>query len=496
MSWPHERWVGPYELKGHRVDAYLGSSWKARRSADGPWVRVRVLDTAWIAQDAVRDALCEGAFWEMELAHPNIAQVIDLVVERDQLALVSHFTPGKDLVSLLEITRQARLAIPQGVLLRIADDLLAGLCALEAAARDVPELGGLAGGLHPDCIHVALDGHARLTDVTASAILSRAGVAAHTPLRASYCAPEHDARLEADARTDLFVLGSLMWEALARRRLDRSDLQKALASTENELAPWIKRQAPFRGEPIPSALAEIIACMLQPDPGLRPTGYRALREAFVETQLALASRGEVAAFLQSLPGAGGSGERAEDAPSAKRRHAFDERSTAETPILLPDATVPELRISELLVPEPETQSVALVHVVTHSRAAPPPVVITNQPPREVGATRRRVTVALVAASLLAAAVALALMPRGSRSDSDVHDGAAVEREQAAMPPPSLVEPPRSAGAAPLQDTTSSIDLAVAPDAGAAAMPHTTPVRPRPANPRKPDKPHAFTPTDI
>lgn len=512
-SWPDERRVGSYALKGHRADAYLGSSWRARRGPDGPWVRVRLIDAAWIREDAVRAALCEAAFWEMELAHPNVAQVIDLVVQ-DGLGLVSEFIPGRDLHALLEITRHANLAIPQGVLLRIVDDLLAGLIALEDAARDVPELGDLAGGLHPECIHVGLDGRARLTDVTTSAILSRGVEIDSAPLRADYRAPEHWSGFGADACSDVFVLGALLWEALARRRLAA---QGMLASAERTppLPLPLNQQLPFRGEPIPSALVEIVTTTLQPDREQRYGGYRALRDAFADARLLPASRGEVIEFLKSLPGAGALGERAGEGPRASSDSPFAERPTSETPKLLEHDDVLELTARE----EQNTEVVTLVHVVDDSHPALPAVVITNQPPLYLRAPQRRVRAALLVASMLAVAVALVLLSRGSQSDAGHQDGTAIKLEPIAQPPTPLgarAVTARAAGSAAGHDPNASradqlgadphapahgaavaVDLSVAPDAGtAAAEPHRSTGKHRPANAGKPAKLRPFTPNDI
>lgn len=328
----------------------------------------------------------------------------------------------------------------------------------------------------------------------------------------------------ADGCSDVFVLGSLMWESLARRRLQTSDPHGP--GSPRMPAP-INQHIPLGGEPIPSAFAEVITRALQPDRELRYAGYRELRDALAGVGIGSSSRREVAAFLQSLLGARSRAEPLAAVPAgsgtarvpravasvSEGSFAFEERITAETLALLPD--VPADLLS---VPEPSTEFVALARVIDSSHA-PPPVVITNQPPREGARLRRRVQIAVLAASAMAAAIVIAVLSQGSPAGAERQDHAAVSAAAAApasapiervpvVTPPSAQRPPAPVAApaavpspappaASAAGTATAVDAPAAPVRAAVAPQRAAPpVKARPAPARKPPKPRPFTPDDI
>ncbi|MFZ5624849.1 MAG: serine/threonine-protein kinase [Gemmatimonadota bacterium] len=145
------------------------------------------------------------------LEHPHIAPIVD-AGEQDQLIYyVMPLLDGPDLRAVLD--RERRLSTEDGV--RMTRDVLAALDHAHA-------LGIMHRDVKPDNIlitpagAVLVDfGIARAIEVAASEAVTRTGITVGT---AAYMSPEQIAADPAtDARTDLYSLGCVLFEALAGR---------------------------------------------------------------------------------------------------------------------------------------------------------------------------------------------------------------------------------------------------------------------------------------
>lgn len=197
------------------------------------------------------------------IRHPNVIPVLGLPVnERGEMALLMDYVEG---ASFDWITKRARLlevALPVPVLLRV---LLDGLAGLSAAHRQQTIDGRPMQVVHrdiaPNNLFVGVDGHTRLTDFGIAAAVER-----YTETRVgsvkgrlAYMAPERIAGRPADARSDVFSYGVMIWETLAGARLfrgsnDYNTAKKVLDLVVPSLAALDARHADF--DPvIASALA-------------------------------------------------------------------------------------------------------------------------------------------------------------------------------------------------------------------------------------------------
>ncbi len=192
------------------------------------------------------------------LSHPNVVGVYDQGADGRTLYLAMEYVPGRTLRDLMN--ERGRLS-PRDAL-DIMDGILAGLGAAHAAGiahRDVkPENVLLTSG---HSVKVADFGLARTMAGTSH---TRAGMLIGT---AAYLAPEQVSRGTADARTDVYAAGIMLFEMLTGAQPHTADTPLAVAYKHvNEVVPAPSRFAPG----ITPSLDALVTRATSRDPDLRP----------------------------------------------------------------------------------------------------------------------------------------------------------------------------------------------------------------------------------
>ncbi len=209
----------------------------------------------------------------VDLAHPNLVGVRDLVVEGETLAIVMDLVEGSDLRAVL---RQRPTLPPAEGVARISD-VLQGLTAVHAAGivhRDLKPENILVDSSKPDEVR------ARITDFGIARIahgpsLTRLSGLIGTP---EYMAPELAEREQATPKADLYSAGIILYEVLGGRTPFAGGHPVAVLRRHLE-----EDVPPLEG--LPDPLWGLIARLLEKDPEARPT-----------------SAAEVADELATLPG--------------------------------------------------------------------------------------------------------------------------------------------------------------------------------------------------
>ncbi len=192
------------------------------------------------------------------LSHPNVVAVYDQGADGQTLYLAMEYVPGRTLRDLMN--ERGRLA-PRDAL-DIMDGILAGLAAAHAAGiahRDVkPENVLLTSG---HSVKVADFGLARTMAGTSH---TKTGMLIGT---AAYLAPEQVSRGTADARTDVYAAGIMLFEMLTGAQPHTADTPLAVAYKHvNEVVPAPSRFAPG----ITPSLDALVTRATSRDPDLRP----------------------------------------------------------------------------------------------------------------------------------------------------------------------------------------------------------------------------------
>jgi serine/threonine-protein kinase len=180
------------------------------------------------------------------LNHANVVQTYEVGVEGRQHYLAMDYLDGQPLHAVLR--KAGRSGVPLEVQVRILAEALAGLhYAHTLRDFDGTDLRVVHRDVSPQNVFVNYDGQVKVVDF---GIAKAAGAASNTQSgvfkgKLSYVAPEQAGGDLVDARADVFSVGVMLWEAIARKRFAQGDSQtvmlgRRLAGTE----PRVREEVP------------------------------------------------------------------------------------------------------------------------------------------------------------------------------------------------------------------------------------------------------------
>lgn len=222
------------------------------------------------------------------LDHPNIVQTLEAGQDGDRYYLAMEFLDGQPLTEILK--RVDSETVPTGLLIQILCEVLAGLhFAHELCDYDETPLHIVHRDVNPQNVFVTYNGHVKLVDfgiakVIDSEMCTTAGVFKG---KFPYAAPEQVTCTAVDRRADVFAVGVMLWEILARRRFAPG--QPTTAAIDARLAGAEPRISAVRPD-IDPELAAICDHAMHVDPALR---YRTAAEFRADLLDFLASRSDM-----------------------------------------------------------------------------------------------------------------------------------------------------------------------------------------------------------
>jgi serine/threonine-protein kinase len=275
-------------------------------------------------QTAFATMFIEEARISARLVHPNIVQVFDF--HRDEagrLFLVMEYVAGKDLASLVDGG-----PLPPAVAVFVAIEMLRGL----GHAHGLPNPDGTRGVVHrdvsPQNVLISWEGSVKVSDFGIARARDASGNVRSGEVKGkpSYMAPEQIDGLT-DARSDLFAVGIVLYEALTGRRLFTGLTKEIFAAILfRELPP----PSHVRRGPSPE-LDAIAMRLLAREPGQRP-----------------ASAADAIAILSRCPEHPRDG-RSELARLLAQRFPAEARAHSHEPPQAADAMIPASPSAETLV---------------------------------------------------------------------------------------------------------------------------------------------------
>lgn len=263
--------LGRYELVCEIAKAQLGALWAG--AADGQAVFVRRVALGTPLTAALHERLIDAARWAASARLQGFTPVLDVVATSDEIGVISEYRDGESLRALLRQASFKRTPLPVGVALRIAVDVIDGLEAVEGLERVT------SASLWPDSVIVGTDGVTSLLDLgVASVIAADPAWSAHPEL-ASYSAPEKlEDPASVNSRSDVFVVGILLWEMLANQRLF-TGLSAPAARQKVLTAPVPRLDASKIGASVSVDLADIVERALNRNAAARFFDVTELRAA-------------------------------------------------------------------------------------------------------------------------------------------------------------------------------------------------------------------------
>lgn len=256
-----------------------------------------------LARDAITQ-LIEASRWLQSLDDPAVMKPLDVGIQQGLFHAVFCYNLAEPLRVVLRLASFKGSPMPVGVALRIATDITLGACAVQAIGAPAALGESLCGGLMPDSVLVGADGKSRLCDVGIGAILRRTEEFGQHPDVLSYAAPEQlRGGTAADGRSDVFAIGTLLWEMLACRRLFSAHQADTVSERIRTLTIPSLDSIPRIAEPIPAAVVEIVKVSLKRSPAERYAGTSALLQA-LRTQVPepIATPEAVQLYVSALAG--------------------------------------------------------------------------------------------------------------------------------------------------------------------------------------------------
>jgi eukaryotic-like serine/threonine-protein kinase len=250
--------IGPYRVvsllaRGGMGDVYQATDVRLHRD-----VALKVLAETRTNDPQRVDRFMNEARITASLDHPNVVRVYDVGRFDDRAYLVAELLEGETLRA-----RIARGPMPADEVLRVAIEVVRGLQAAH-------EAGLVHRDLKPENIFLTRSGTAKILDFGIAKLAQdetvRDGFSTLTGVvlgTAGYLAPEQIRGERVDARTDLFGVGAVLFEALTgRRAFGREHLVETLYAVLHE------RPTPALTErdDVPPALCGIVMRLLEKSP--------------------------------------------------------------------------------------------------------------------------------------------------------------------------------------------------------------------------------------
>ena len=278
--------LGPYEILARAGAGGMGEVYKARDTRLNRTVAIKVLPAALTADPDARQRLDREAKAVAALSHPHICALFDIGHQDGTDFLVMEFLEGE---TLAERLTRGKLPLDEALRtgIQIADalatahkagiihrDLKPGNIMLTTRGATLLDF-GLA---KPPPVALS----AGVTQVATQQPLTGAGTLVGT---LQYMAPEQLQGLPADARTDVFAFGCVLYEMVTGRRAFTGDTPASViaAILEREPAPMAGGSDPI---PVPVLDAIVRTCLAKNPDDRWSSGH--------DVRVALARLGHVA----------------------------------------------------------------------------------------------------------------------------------------------------------------------------------------------------------
>ncbi len=173
--------------------------------------------------ESFRAMFLDEARLAARLNHPNVVQTYEVGEDDAQQFLTMEYLDGQP---LHRVTGRLKESFPLDLRVRVLTLVLAGLqSAHELTDYDGTPLGVVHRDVSPPNVFVTYDGQVKLMDfgIAKTVHASHSTTTGVIKGKISYMAPEQALGEPVDARTDIFAVGVMLWEAITGRRLNAGD---------------------------------------------------------------------------------------------------------------------------------------------------------------------------------------------------------------------------------------------------------------------------------
>ena len=288
-------------------------------------------------QPSLTNRLLDEAKVAVRLNHANLVQVFDAGKVDEELYIAMELIEGRDLRAVWNRTAERRARIPLDVALFVVREMARGL-----------DYAHNYGGLHlvhrdiaPPNILLSWHGEVKITDfgLARSTLKSEKTAPGIVYGRIAYLAPEQARGEQADARTDLYAVGVILWELLTGRPLHETtdepvkNLEKARHPRVELPSRFSRGIAPTLDAVVMKALAPKREERYQSADDLRKALSEELGRAAPTTDASRLSAWLSEQFDEEVKTEGIERERLlrEELPVLRARHTFEIAALAQKP---------------------------------------------------------------------------------------------------------------------------------------------------------------------
>jgi serine/threonine-protein kinase len=216
--------VGPYEILRPIASGGMGTVYLGRLVRSGGFERavaIKVMHPHLAGTPEFVGMFLDEARLAAGIHHPNVVPTLDIEQANGRVFLIMEYVDGCSLGELVGHLADRGQTLPLSVILRISQDVLAGLhAAHDLTGPDGSHLGLVHRDVCPANILVGKDGIARLSDFGVARAASRITSTRTDRVKGKlpYMAPEQFCGERIDRKTDLFSFGAVLWEMLTGQR--------------------------------------------------------------------------------------------------------------------------------------------------------------------------------------------------------------------------------------------------------------------------------------
>ena len=390
-----------------------------------------------------------------QLNHTNIIHIYDLGKIGEDFYIAMEFVDGKDLRTILNTARDAHSPVPLGLALLVASRLAS---ALDHAHRKKDFEGHAMGLVHrdvsPQNVLISFDGDIKLCDFGIVKAVAKASKTQMGALKGKlqYMSPEQAWGRPVDGRSDIFSLGTLLFEMLTGRRLFMGESEMSVLDAVREG----RIQAPRDLDPrIPLEVNALVLRALAREPKDRFQSAGDLQreiDGILGSHKPSPSQRELAHYMQKLFG-------------SESRPAVPAATVAPAPVAAAPRAASE--------PRPEAAATAAPAVAAAAHSAEPDAALESA----AGGQRKMLWIGI--AAVLAIGVGIVFLRGGTKSEEATP--AQSPAEASAAPAATAPAGPSDAAAKPAAEPTRKDAAAEPPRAESAKPPVTAkPERAEPA----------------
>lgn len=257
--------------RGGMATVYLATDLRLERR-----VAIKIMHSHLADDSQFKERFIQEARSSARLAHPNVVNVFDQGQDSDTAYLVMEYLPGITLRDLLQ--EHGKLTTEQTF--DVLEAVLSGLSAAHKA-------GIVHRDLKPENVLLADDGRIKLGDFgLARAVSANTATGAALLGTIAYLSPELVTRGVADARSDIYAVGIMMYEMLTGEQPYKGEQPMQIAYQHaNDSVPTPSSKNPK----IPAELDELVLWATERDPEKRPRDARVMLDQLLAAQSILQS---------------------------------------------------------------------------------------------------------------------------------------------------------------------------------------------------------------